>query len=310
MHKKTNVSSSRKQFGGESLSDYTAVLAAIVFAINLLLIIKGFRQLNSASEWYKPEMIYANLTDRAGHTGKTIVHVAKQIWLNPLKAFWHGLMWMMGERIQDWWSICDVMTYWMVTASLALSIWRTECTVAIVVLTTFLLLLKLLGYLRGFEVSSCYSLVLLATSISVLLTLFMAGEYLCTELRLATHCALSGTVTNCDSCVHGPHYILLYSQSARSAQMFLDSKGFLVVIFTILLGFSVMFQILIGPYDEDYSTRSRSFFSIFEMGILGFVDRSQFQETQSLALTVILLGVLILVVFIIALVSRMICALV
>jgi hypothetical protein len=90
-------------------------------------------------------------------------------------------------------------------------------------------------------------------------------------------------------------------------QNFQDSKGFLVVIFTILLGFSVMFQILLGPFDADYDTHSRSFFSIFEMGILGFVDPSQFQGIQSPALTMILLVVLILVVYIVALVRCIVC---
>ena len=64
-----------------------------------------------------------------------------------------------------------------------------------------------------------------------------------------------------------------------------------------------MFQILVGPFDEDYATPSASFVSTFEMGILGFVDRTQFNETQSPVLTMMLLVMLVLVVFIIALVS-------
>lgn len=70
-----------------------------------------------------------------------------------------------------------------------------------------------------------------------------------------------------------------------------------------MLGFAVMFQILFGPFDVDYTTRSASLFSVFEMGILGFVDRVQFQETQGLVLSCTLLVVLILVVYIVALVS-------
>lgn len=216
-----------------------------MFAFNLLLIIKGLRQ----SEWLKAVNIYTHLTDRAEQTGEAIAKAAKSMWLNPLKALWHGILWILGERMEDWWTILDMCAYWIVNVSLALIVWRTECsyTVIFAVITTFLILLKLLGYLRGFE--------------------------------------------NC-----GWLLSVLY-------QNFLDSKGFLVVIFTILLGFSIMFQLLLGPYSEDYMTPSRSFSSIFEIGILGIVDRSQFNESRSIVLTTILLVVLILVVLIIALVS-------
>ena len=63
-----------------------------------------------------------------------------------------------------------------------------------------------------------------------------------------------------------------------------------------------MFQILIGPYNENYTTAAQSFVSIFEIGILGFIDRTDFAKSQSVVLTMILLVVLVLVVFIIALV--------
>jgi hypothetical protein len=63
--------------------------------------------------------------------------------------------------------------------------------------------------------------------------------------------------------------------------MSLDSKGFLVAILTIFLGFAVMFHILLGPYNENYTTAAKSFVSIFEIGILGYIDRTDFGESQS-----------------------------
>jgi hypothetical protein len=63
-----------------------------------------------------------------------------------------------------------------------------------------------------------------------------------------------------------------------------------------------MFHILLGPYNENYTTAAKSFVSIFEIGILGYIDRTDFGESQSIVLTIMLLVVLVLVVFIIALV--------
>jgi hypothetical protein len=64
-----------------------------------------------------------------------------------------------------------------------------------------------------------------------------------------------------------------------------------------------MFRILLGPFDDDFDSFSGTFFSMFVIGILGFVERTHFQTTQSPVLTVFLLVVLILIVFIVALVS-------
>lgn len=49
MYLKMTVSGSNKNFVGESLDHHTASLAFVVFAINLLLIYKGLRQLQSTS---------------------------------------------------------------------------------------------------------------------------------------------------------------------------------------------------------------------------------------------------------------------
>jgi hypothetical protein len=43
------------------------------------------------------------------------------------------------------------MTYWLVNATLLVLIWRTTITVEFAVMTTFLILFKFLGYLRGFD---------------------------------------------------------------------------------------------------------------------------------------------------------------
>lgn len=117
---------------------------------------------------------------------------------------------------------------------------------------------------------------------------------------MAPQCPSSGTAVK--SCMK-LHFKTLTCSNVGISQMFLDSKGFLVIIFTILLGFSVMFHILVGPYNGNYSTPVKAFVSIFELGILGFLDRTDFAQTQSAVLTLIFLIVLVLVVFIIALVS-------
>lgn len=75
----------------------------------------------------------------------------------------------------------------------------------------------------------------------------------------------------------------------------------------MLVCFAVMFQLLVGPFNAEYDTSSSSFFSIFEMGILGFVDRTQFEQTTSVFLTSTLLIILILVVYIVALVRQICC---
>ena len=64
-----------------------------------------------------------------------------------------------------------------------------------------------------------------------------------------------------------------------------------------------MFRILLGPVDDYYGSFSETLFSMFEIGILGFLDRTHFQRTQSPVLTVTLFVVLIMIVFIVAMVS-------
>lgn len=272
------MSGESEQFGGEALNNRTRWMTFVVFVMNLLFIFKGSRQLQSASDWYKPSSIFDHIADRAIQVEDTVKHGLKQIWLNPVRAFWYSLLYVLGERMDDYGIVCDVMTYWMVNATLLLLIWRTSFTVEFAVITTFLILIKLLGYLRGFE--NC--------------------GWLLSVLRQVRRTAVMILWITCSLAV-----LLIVSSLVRRwclTQMFLDSKGFLIVIFTIFLGFSVMFQILIGPYNENYSTAAQSFISIFEIGILGFIDRTDFAKSQSIVLTMILLVVLVLVVFIIALV--------
>lgn len=119
--------------------------------MNLLLLLKGYRQFQSTREWYKPGSLFADLVDYADEVQDRVVYSVKQAWLSPVKAFWHFLLWIMGEKMEDYWTLCSVMTYWMVNATLLLLIWRTSFTVVFAIVTTFLVLLKFIGYLRGFE---------------------------------------------------------------------------------------------------------------------------------------------------------------
>ena len=84
----------------------------------------------------------------------------------------------------------------------------------------------------------------------------------------------------------------------------MDSKGIIVVICSILSGFAIMFRILMGPYDSHFASYTETFFSMFEIGILGSFNREQFKESQSPMLTMGLFVILLVVVYIVALVSE------
>lgn len=75
------------------------------------------------------------------------------------------------------------------------------------------------------------------------------------------------------------------------------------MICSILLGFAVMFRILLGPYEDHFASYIETFFSMFEIGILGSFERDQFKETQNPVLTMMLFVILLVVVYIVSLVS-------
>lgn len=144
----------------EALDRRSMSLMLVVFLINLLLIIKGFRKVKSASDWYKPQSIVSNLADRAESAEQIAVDFARQLWLNPVKALWYGLLYFtINERMHNFWDMCDILNYWMVNVTLVLALLRSNATTGCAVVTTFLILLEMLGYLRGFEVSR-YALLL------------------------------------------------------------------------------------------------------------------------------------------------------
>jgi hypothetical protein len=104
-------------YGGEALDRQTATLFTIVFVINLFQFLKSLRQIQSASDWYEPEGILDALADTVGNAGKKVVGVGTQLWVHPLKASWSGLMWTLGEHLEDWWNICDVYVYFIIAFS-------------------------------------------------------------------------------------------------------------------------------------------------------------------------------------------------
>lgn len=145
------MSGKSEQFGVKELNKQTIWMTVVVFVMHLLIIVKGYRQLQSANDWYKPESMFDHISARAIQVEDTIKHALKQVWLNPVRAFWYSLLYILGERMEDFWTVCDVMTYWLVNATLLFLIWRTTITVEFAVMTTFLILFKFLGYLRGFD---------------------------------------------------------------------------------------------------------------------------------------------------------------
>jgi hypothetical protein len=77
----TNMTRNSEKFGGEPLNDETSWMALTVFVMNLLLIFKGYRQLLSASDWYKPGSVVDHIADRVVQIEDTIKHALKQAWL-------------------------------------------------------------------------------------------------------------------------------------------------------------------------------------------------------------------------------------
>jgi len=229
----TNVSDSTESFRGEYLEFKTGSLWAMALALNLLYGTKEFLKFRAANDWY------INLV---GHTKNKRNRVLRS---HSLRSIWPKVFWSIREHFEDWWNICDSMTQFMVFVSLLLQVWRTRVTLECSVITTFLVLLKFLGYLRGFSGSAWV-------------------------LRV------------------------LY-------KVFVDSRGIISVISSILLGFAVMFRILLGPYEAHFATYIETFFSMFEIGILGSFNREKFKQTQNPVLTMMLFFILLVVVYIVAL---------
>lgn len=64
---------------------------------------------------------------------------------------WAGISNQLGEHVDDLWNAVDLLTWCMINAALAVILWSGPFVVEITVITSFLLLLKMLSYLRGFD---------------------------------------------------------------------------------------------------------------------------------------------------------------
>ena len=64
---------------------------------------------------------------------------------------WEGISSQLGQHVDDLWNAVDLLTWGMITAALATILWNGPFAVEITVITSFLMLLKLLSYLRGFD---------------------------------------------------------------------------------------------------------------------------------------------------------------
>jgi Ion transport protein len=81
-----------------------------------------------------------------------------------------------------------------------------------------------------------------------------------------------------------------------------DVQGFLVIITTILVGFSVAFRILFAETgDENYGSLRRSFLSTFELTVMGSYDPMILFETQHTVVAVITFILAIICVVVVAL---------
>lgn len=89
------------------------------------------------------------------------------------------------------------------------------------------------------------------------------------------------------------------------AQNFLDIRGFLLVLFTLIVGFAVCFQLLL-PEEDTFGTVRESLLSTFELTVVGQYETSWLYESQNptLAIMTFVLAVTsILVVVLNALIS-------
>lgn len=64
---------------------------------------------------------------------------------------WAGISSKLGQHVDDLWNAVDLLSWFMINAALAVILWNGPLAVEITVSTSFLLLLKLLSYLRGFD---------------------------------------------------------------------------------------------------------------------------------------------------------------
>mmetsp|Transcript_7923 Transcript_7923/g.16043 ORF Transcript_7923/g.16043 Transcript_7923/m.16043 type:complete len:272 (+) Transcript_7923:2614-3429(+) len=64
---------------------------------------------------------------------------------------WAGVSHKIGRHIDDAWNGVDLLSFSMVNVTLAVLSWRGHWSVECSVITSFMLLLKLLSYLRGFD---------------------------------------------------------------------------------------------------------------------------------------------------------------
>lgn len=169
----------------EPLDSFTLSLVFVVFTINLFLIFKGLLQLRSSSDWYKPKRYYSGVPDQPEQADQYVVNFVKNMWLNPTVGLWYGFLWLLSDDKNSLWVICDIVTYWMVIITLVLTLWKTSTwTVAFAVVTTFLVFLKLLGYLRGFEVSEYALRVLVAGVTGAPILTSLPGS---SDMWMATH---------------------------------------------------------------------------------------------------------------------------
>jgi Ion transport protein len=83
---------------------------------------------------------------------------------------------------------------------------------------------------------------------------------------------------------------------------FRDVRGFLIILSTILVGFSVIFRLLFGETgDESFGSLRRSFLSTFELTITGTYDTALLFETRYTVLAVISFILAITCVLVVAL---------
>lgn len=120
-----------------------------VFAGNVAFGVKEIRQLRSSSS--SDDLLESIRTTMEGASAAILEHGTNFLETKSRMQKWAGVSHKLGTHVDDWWNGIDLLTFLMVNVTLAVLNWRGPWAVECAVVTSFMLLLKLLSYLRGFD---------------------------------------------------------------------------------------------------------------------------------------------------------------
>ena len=118
-----------------------------VFFLNVAFGVKELRQLRSSSD----DLLGSIWTTVEGMSAAVLEHGTNFLERKNRFQKWAGVSQKVQEHIEDSWNSIDLLSFSMVNVTLAVLSWKGSWSVECSVTTSFMLLLKLLSYLRGFD---------------------------------------------------------------------------------------------------------------------------------------------------------------